>query len=401
MKRFARFDLVSRMWKTSLPTLLPWPLVLSICAATPAFAQTYSVSDAVRAYNAGNYRGTIAVCDVVLAKHSLAMAHYYRANALMKMGHGEAAKAEYQITSKLTEDVLLQRYCEAALAEFEAGQDTPISHYYRAHALIKIGCVESAKAEYERTLKTTRDAKLQRYCKQALAAYAVAEQRQASGNVAVSEDDSDSVPEEKSATVRLIDNQVARFRADIERQETAGLQAGIAFAKQRANEILQKASAEVDTMMGAHGKGGSMVYTGEQISAVRREAKTLADTYLNWAKRAPEQASERVNQRTSLVQESADGLQQQLKGGSGGAHLIEQGTSLFVRNYQSETTLNPAHAWISDSADQNKGEFITPLEATPHSLEYVTHAAVRVDKHHHAKSDIYGKLLSANSRPRS
>jgi tetratricopeptide (TPR) repeat protein len=310
---------------------LSWCLIIAISAfafsqnaSVQAFDQSVTLDDANRAYAAGDFRGSIRCCNFVLAEGPSPMAHYCRANALVKMGQFSDAKYEYEQALESNKDEQLRRSCEAALATFKIADGSSLSHYIRANALMKIGDGDGAQEEYERALNSTSDPTLQRYCHLALAVFRTSAKAHSAGSIKV------------------------------------------VYAS--AREVVDK-------------------------SAVARRIVSQSDN-LQWSIMMGPFDNLR-SRRLDEVNSVSESLQNQLAAGStGGIHLIEHGTDLFVRCYALDQTLNPAHAWISDRAVCEKGNFTTPLEATPESLDAVLSVGSVQNGHRSSRANVFGKLLN-------
>ena len=307
--------------------------VLAVFSGEQAFAEpggrSVTLDDAQKAYEAGDFRVSLIYCNYLLAGHPSALAHYYRANALVKLGQVSEAKTEYEQARHLSQDDYLRRCCDAALATFELADGTAVSHYKRANALFKVGDSAGARAEYESALLSTKDPLLQKYCFSALAAIPA------------------SVDDNTAGSINVVSAPSAVPKA----------------AEEKA-VVTHRISLE------AHDLGRVIVNS-------------------NWWS-AYNEALGRADELTS----TSESLQTQLAGRrAGGIHLLEQGTDLFVRNYASNQTIYPAHAWIGDAASYDQGQFTTPLEATPQSLDEVVSPGSRGSGRLNSRSRVFGKIL--------
>jgi hypothetical protein len=317
---------------------LGWRLALAVvtvvsCELGPAQAtdQSVTLADANRAYAAGDFRMSLKYCNFVLAEDPSPLAHYCRANALVKLGYVSEAKTEYTQAMQLAKDDHLRRYCEAALAAFRSADGTARSHYERANALLKKGDGEGAKAEYERTLLSTKDPVLQKYCFSALTA------------IQVSADDNNN----NAGSINVLSAPAAVRRIAAEREAVT-----------------------------------------ERISSEARDLSRVIRQSEYW------HFYGEVGQRTDALTSSSEGLQTQIGARStGSVHLLQHGTDLYVRNYAVDQTVNPAHAWVSDAASYEKGQFTIPLEATPELLDNVVLAGSQRSGRRGSQSNVFGKLL--------
>ena len=324
-----------------------------------AIDQSVSLTEANRAYAAGDYRRSLMYCNFVLAEAPSPLAHYCRANTLVKLGYVAEAKTEYESAMQLAKDDPLRRCCETALAAFKS-DGTPRAHYERANALMKSGDNAGAKAEYERTLLSTSDPVLQKYCFSALTAIqAAAINDDVAGTSGVL-----SAPN----AVRLI----ALQRAAANNEDVVGT-SGVLSAPNALRLIAQQRAA-----------------VAERISAQASELDHVITKSEYWRFHG--------DSVTDALKSSSDGLQTQIGSRStGGVHLLEQGTDLFVRSYAVDQTVNPAHAWISDAATYEKGRFTTPLEATPESLDDILSAASGAKGHRSSRANVFGKILNSST----
>jgi tetratricopeptide (TPR) repeat protein len=367
-----------------------------------ASGRTVTLDDANRVYAAGDFRMSLMYCNLILAKHPSPMAHYCRANALVKLSEFSEAKKEYAKAIELSSDERLRHCCEAALATFAIADGTSLSHYQRANALARIGDGEGAKAEYEWSLRSTKDPLLQKYCRMGLAVSECSKREDDPAAQIMNADNSPTtvpnVNAEKSAVAQRISSQVDKLNQLIVNNNKFISDSNTRVAHQIAEQMRWKAEADATAMTSTGGRQPSMMVS-RQLEEVRLQGRESANRYESQTRRSAEEAEQLVQRRTDALNTSAEALQVQLASKStGGVHLIERGTDLFIRNYALDQTVNPAHAYIGDAASQDKGKFIVPLEATPGSLDNVLYIGSVRNGRRASRADVFGKLLSPLQR---
>ncbi|MBS1956255.1 MAG: hypothetical protein JST89_18865 [Cyanobacteria bacterium SZAS-4] len=105
--------------------LLVLSALYSTAFAARAFAATASteLQQGIASYNASDHPRAVSLLHMHLSKNQNdAVAHYYLANSLLKLGQQDKANVEYRKAYELSKDPTLRQYCVQALQKAAAGQ---------------------------------------------------------------------------------------------------------------------------------------------------------------------------------------------------------------------------------------------------------------------------------------
>ncbi len=243
------------------------------------------LSEGISYYSSGQYIRALASFDrVVSFQKKNALAHYYRANALMYLSQREDALEEYKIAYSLAPaHSQMAGYCMAVLQADEQRQDE-----------------DSCKAERRRLIRQM---------------------------------------------VTQIQGQVARQKnyldsgVEIEASHHSRLQS---IEEQR---IREQTDREIETMMNnpiAIVVRGRVVYISrtEEADAVRKKSYVDCQESRQRAERAVSANADESNRRQMELEKAAINLENQaLKISGGGVRLSVLGTNLYVRNYAIDANL--------------------------------------------------------------
>ena len=139
-------------------------------------------------------------------------------------------------------------------------------------------------------------------------------------------------------------------------------------------------------------------YTADEIQFARNQA-------IDRANQANMQNSARANEALQVAQQkafetqaSAANLAAQFNSGSKtGFHLREEGTNLYVRQYNapspgSSNSLTPAMVTIDDAANATRGKFDSPMQAKARALDPSLQKQLDLDAKKNVRSNVFGRL---------
>lgn len=266
--------------------------------------------------------------------------------------------------------------------------------YWRANIWASMANLAYAKLEYQYVFENSNDIKLREYCRQALekltpadpnasASFTTAANAVSTGNASV---DRITRQADVDSTNILIDGK-ARQTYFYNKGEVEAAQAG------DAQTIYAMRNAKIKV-------GNTWVprYTEEQIQAqISLQADNAYFARKTNSGRGTE-AFQVAEQKAFETQAAAANLAAQINSApKTGFHLREEGTSLYVRQYDAPSSNssfkpNPATVSINDSADAQRGRFDSPMQATARALDPVLQKQLDLESRKTVKSNVFGRI---------
>jgi hypothetical protein len=262
--------------------------------------------------------------------------------------------------------------------------------YWHANILLKLQRTTEARQEYEYVLTYSTNKTEQQYARQACQSLTPANPNANGPAVAT--------PANNPSAERIT------RQADI---DSSGI---LMDGSARQNYFNTRAAVEaanagdlrtVDAMQRAVVKVGHTyvpAYTPEQIQYQRQQVNDRAYQLKMENESRGAEALQVAQQKAFETQTAAANLAAQINSGTkNGFHLREEGTSLYVRQYDApqgnaSLRLNPATVTINDSADAQRGRFDSPMQATAKALDPALQKQLDLESKKAVRANVFGRL---------
>jgi hypothetical protein len=262
--------------------------------------------------------------------------------------------------------------------------------YWRANIWVNLNNLAYAKLEYQYVFANSNDSKLKEYCRLALEKLTLAYPNTSS-----------SVLPAASAVNPSADRITRQADADSNGILMDGTVRQNYFRNRGAQEAgLAGDMISVDAMQRATIRVGNTYvprYTADEIQFQRNQVTDRANQLRTENEARGAEALQVAQQKVFETQASAANLAAQINSGSkNGFHLKEEGTSLYVRQYNAppsnSSSPNPATVMINDSADAQRGRFDSPMQATARALDPVLQKQLDIESRKTVKSNVFGRI---------
>jgi hypothetical protein len=272
--------------------------------------------------------------------------------------------------------------------------------YWHASILLKLQRVSEARQEYEYVLTYSTNKTEQDYARKACQSLPPVVSNANGGSPAVTP----TVNPSADRITRQADADSSGVLMDGAARQTYFRNKGALDANYtndlRAVDAMQRATIKV---------GNTYVprYTADEIQFQRNQATDKANQLRTENEARGAEALQLAQQKAFETQAAAANLAAQINSApKTGFHLREEGTSLYVRQYNappsnSSFTPNPATVTINDSADAQRGRFDSPMQATARALDPALQKQLDVESRKAVKSNVYGRINppDQNSNP--